>query len=101
MDRAPDQVWCRAVVLGPRGVLLATTAVGGTGPPDIAVVGCVARWALAARRGGRALVMRAMCGELRELLDLAGLSGQVWGEPEGGKHPLGVEEGIDGRDPAL
>ena len=101
MERAPGRVWCRIVVLGPRGVPRASVAVGGTGRPDVAAVGVVARWVRAVRRAGVALAVCDLADELAELLALAGLLGELSREPEDGEHPLGVEEGIDRRDVVL
>ena len=100
MDDAPSQVWCRVVVRRPGATARVLGAIGGPGLPDLGVVGRLSRWALSARRGGAALVVREACAELRELLELAGLGGEVRGQVEDGEHPAGVEEGVDGRDPA-
>jgi hypothetical protein len=44
------------------------------GTPDLEIVDVIARLVLHAHRGGRAVVFEGASPELRELLDLAGLS---------------------------
>lgn len=90
--------WGRVVVTTGRGVVRGTWVVGGDGPPDLAVVDALARAQLAARRAGSAVRLVEASDELRALLDLAGLRGQVCGEPEEGEQP-GVEEGVELGDP--
>jgi hypothetical protein len=99
-DDAPSDVWCRVVVSRPGASARLLGAIGGPGRPDLGVVSRLSRWALSARRGGAALVVREVCEELLELLELTGLGGQMRGQAEDGEDPLGVEEGVDGRDPA-
>jgi hypothetical protein len=93
------RAWGRVVLLGPTRAELATWAIGGTGSPDLAVVDALGRWQLAARRSGGAIVLRDVCDELAELLELAGLCGEVGGEAEPGEQLLGVEEGVEPADP--
>lgn len=79
----------------------------GCGRPDLAMVDELARLQLAARRLGLAIRLRDVSGELRELLDLAGLAEvmtgaprlrQAGGETEGGEEG-GVEEVVQPGDP--
>lgn len=70
----------------------------GEGPPDLAVVDFLAQMQLAARRMGGHIQARDLSPELEELLDLAGLRGQVGGEAEG-REEVGVEEGVEPGDP--
>jgi ABC-type transporter Mla MlaB component len=72
--------------------------VGAVDRPDIGTVDALARMALAARRLGRRLELRAARRELRELLVLAGLEGlavEVRREAEQREQALGVEEEHD------
>jgi hypothetical protein len=75
---------------------------------DLAVVGQLARWQLAARRLGCLIRLRGACPELVELLDLVGLGElvspspglrfQTRGQAEGGEQ-RGVEEVVMPDDP--
>lgn len=76
-------------------------ALGPPGRPDLAVVDAVARLALAARRSGTGLLVRAP--DLADLAGLCGLgrvlgSGQPGGQPQPGEQ-LGPEEVVDVDDP--
>lgn len=87
-DTRPTCVaWCRIELIGPSGVL-----------PDLAAVDALARLELAARRLGGSIRLLDVCEELAELLDLAGLRGEMSGEAEGGEE-VGVEEGVEPGDP--
>jgi hypothetical protein len=89
------------VVLVRGDVEVASWPLAAATPTDLSVVDHVARLQLAARRLGCSIRLRDACGQLWELLDLAGLTGvvtgagalvvEVGGEPERGKQ-LGVEE---------
>jgi hypothetical protein len=92
-------VWARIVLVGSTGTELAEWVVEGVGAPDLAVVEAVARWQLWARRAGGAVLLRDVGADLLALLDLAGLLGEMGGEPEGRKQVLGVEEGVVPGDP--
>jgi hypothetical protein len=75
---------------------------------DLSLVDELAQLQLAAHRLGCSIRLRAACGPLWKLLDLAGLaevvtsadvlSVEVRGEPEGGEQ-AGVEEGVEPGDP--
>jgi ABC-type transporter Mla MlaB component len=83
--------------------------VGAVAHPDLGTVDALARAALAARRRGCVLRLADACTELRDLLDLAGLTDVVpcgagsgleaEGEAEGREEALGVEEEGDPADP--
>ncbi len=85
--------------------------VEGLADPDALTIDTLARIQLIARRLGRRVRFRRACGELEQLLALAGLddvlpcgpsSGiEARGQPEEGKEPLRVEEEADPGDPAL
>jgi hypothetical protein len=85
---------------------LASWPLAGCGRPDLTVVDNLARLQLAARRVGCSIRLRDACGELTELVDLAGLDEvltgglrrQVGGETEGGEQG-GVEEVVVPHDP--
>jgi hypothetical protein len=85
---------------------LASWPLAGCGRPDLTVVDDLARWQLAAQRVGCSIRLRDACGELTELLDLAGLGEvltgprlrEVGGEAEGGEEG-GVEEVVVPHDP--
>jgi hypothetical protein len=67
---------------------------------DLALVDALARVHLAARRLGCSIRLRDASCELRELIDLAGLSGLLLEpsrQPEGGEQ-LGVEEVVERGD---
>jgi len=90
--------WGRVVFVGSNDVELAAWVVGGAGAPDLTAVDSLARSHLLARRLGGSICLRCVCGELGELLDLVGLRGEVGWEAEGGEE-VGVEEGVEPRDP--
>jgi hypothetical protein len=96
---AADDVWCRVTVLAPDGSQLATVVMRGTGRPGVEVVDALARLTLEMRRQGGDVVVRAPCIELAELLELCGLSGEVWRKTEHGEEALGVEKRVDPGDP--
>jgi STAS domain len=85
--------------------------VGGLISPDLWTIDALARARLIARRDGCELFLADASVELRELLDLAGLSDAVpceggsaldaEGEPERGEEARGVEEERDPADPAV
>ncbi len=64
------------VVLGD-GREVAIARVAELGRPDLSAVDAIARLQLAARRQGWRIRLTGTCGELGELLDLAGLSEAV------------------------
>lgn len=66
--------------------------------PDVAVVDVLARLQLAVRGLGLAVRVVDVCAELAELVDLVGLRREVLGQAEGGEQ-VGVEEGVEARDP--
>ena len=72
------------------------------GRPHLCLVDELARLQLAARRANHELALRDVSPELRELLELLGLTGalgvQPVGEPEGGEE-VGVEEVVVPDDP--
>ena len=96
----PVDLWCRVCVLGPDGSELASWPVRGAGAPGLDVVDAVARLHLAVTRLGGGVVLRAVAPELRDLLVLAGLTGQVGGQAEQGEQPLRVEEEVEGGEPS-
>jgi hypothetical protein len=92
------RVWCRVVVLDADGSALAYWTEGGRDAPDLAVVERLAWLRLAALRFGGGVVLTEVLPDLDALLELAGLSRQVCGQPEVGEEPLGLEEGIERHD---
>jgi hypothetical protein len=77
----------------------------GAFPPDVLAIDALARLQLAARRRGQRLRLHAATHELRELIDLAGLS-EVLGveprrQPEQREQRVGVEEERELDDPAV
>ena len=73
--------------------------------PDAGTIEALARLQLTARRLGRQVRLRHPSPELRELLDLCGLSETLRVEPrrqpEEREQPLRVEERVDGDDPPV
>lgn len=63
----------------------------------MAAVDALARAQLAARRAGGILLLVDASARLVELLDLAGLRGQMLGEAEGGEE-AGVQKGVEPGD---
>ncbi len=90
--------WVRVVVVQPgesrRDVLLV-----GDEAPDLEVIDRLARLQLSARRAGGRMRLEDICPAVAGLLEFSGLSREVGGQAEGGEEALGVEEGVDGRDP--
>ena len=75
---------------------------GGIADPDVGTIEALARMALAARRLGHRLELRATRPDLRELLVLVGLEElavEVVGQPEEREVARGVEEEGDPGDP--
>ena len=91
--------WGLVVFVGPTGSEAKASPIGGDGVPDLAVLDGLARAQLVARRLGGYILLREVCRELEELLDLAGLGGELSGKPEGGEELLGVQEGVEPGDP--
>jgi ABC-type transporter Mla MlaB component len=105
VPRLWDRVRAR---LAGRGSALVTFDVAALDRPDAATVEALARLHLAARRSGCRVRFRHACGDLRDLLELMGLSGvmpcsdsdlEPRGEVEQGEPPRGVEEERDPVDP--
>lgn len=90
--------WACVVLVGSDGTEVAAWVVGGPGVPDLAVVDALARSQLCARRQGGSVLLRDVCEELGQLLDLVGLGREVGREPEGGEE-VRVEEGVEPGDP--
>jgi hypothetical protein len=96
------------VVLAPDGTEVASWPLAQHAQPDLAVVDSLARLQLVARRLGYCVRVRGRCRELRELLDLVGLSEVVLaaaprrrkadGQTECGEE-IGVEEIVMADDP--
>jgi hypothetical protein len=95
---AADQVWATIVVLDPGDTEITTWVFTGDGVPGLAALDALARIALAARREGCAVRVRDACRELTELVDLAGLGVEMFGQAECGKE-VGVEEIVLPDDP--
>jgi hypothetical protein len=91
-------VLARVVIVGPDGRRDVAILQGGR-RRSLEVVDLLARLRLACRRTGRRLVLEELAPELRELLDACGLLREVGGEAENGEQAIGVEEGVDPRDP--
>jgi ABC-type transporter Mla MlaB component len=83
--------------------------VGRVAQADAVVVDALARLQLTAQRSGRRVKLRDPCGELLDLLALAGLDEvmpaelrvQAVGQAEQGEPPGGVEEEADPADPSV
>jgi ABC-type transporter Mla MlaB component len=69
-----DHLCERARELLPRAPRIIVCDASALVQPDLVAVEAIARLQLLALRGGRELRLRNACSELKELLDLAGLS---------------------------
>ena len=78
--------WCRLSIIDDARSL-----------PDMSVVDQIARLALMVRRAGGRLVLEAMCDELSELFELAGLGVEMQWEAERREEPLRIEGGQEDR----
>jgi hypothetical protein len=96
----PD-AWARVRAVRADGATLFTSVVRGRGLPDLDTVEKVARLKLAAVRLECRLVLEQPSPGLLELLELAGLRVEVEGQPEGREDLGGVQEEVEGRDPAV
>lgn len=63
-----------------------------TARPSIEVVDALARLALWVKRNGAVLRLEELSTEMRELLELAGLSTEMERKAEGTEKPLGAEQ---------
>jgi hypothetical protein len=113
-DEGGESWTATVVVTDGAGAVVASRTISA--PPGLELIGTLARLQLEARRVGCAIGVRDSAPELRELLDLAGLtevldaacgcvcpSGsvlEVVGQPEGGEQ-LGVEEVVEPGDPPV
>lgn len=86
----PVEVWCTITLTG-----------SACAAPDIALVDALARLALVAGRNGGSLTVTEMSPAVARLLDLAGLLGEVGGQPEDREDVLDVEEGVEATDPPV
>jgi hypothetical protein len=86
--------WAR-VVLTPADGSPRTILYSGDGNPTLADVDCLAHLYLAARRAGGRIDLEEVCPALFELLDLAGLVGEMRGQAEGGEQVGRIQEGVD------
>ena len=94
---AVGQVWCRVTVFGPDGCVLYSRTLSGYGAPDLGAIDLLAQLRLEVGRVLLSDVSPAL-DELLELVGVSGLLGQVGGQAEGRKEPLGVEERVDPTD---
>lgn len=67
------QQWCRVVIVGADGRVLARCSLGGPGDPGLGAVDELARLALLAGRLGGVMTLLDASPALGEMLDLAGL----------------------------
>ena len=81
MSVAP-RLWCEVTVLAPCGRELATWTVSGPGAPGMETVDGLLRLRAAANRAGAAFLVRRLAADLAELLELAGLTGELERQPE-------------------
>jgi hypothetical protein len=93
--------WALVVLVASDGAEVAAWSLEGPGAPDLGAIDALARTQLRARRLGGAIRLRHGSKELLELLDLVGLRREVGGESEEGEDLLGVEEGVEPRDPPV
>ena len=76
VSRAEMRWHCERVrfLLEERGAGPVVFDVSGVDHPDAGILDCLARMLLTAKRSGGSMAVRDACPELRDLLDLAGLS---------------------------
>lgn len=85
--------------------------MGGIAAPDLATIDSLARLQLSVQARGSSVHLRNASPELRELLDVCGLSELIpiceeslpvdQGQPEQGEQPGGVEKEVEPGDPAV
>jgi len=97
---AAENGWATIVLIAPSGTELGSWPLAGDGPPDIDVVDALARAALIARRRGCSIRLRGACDELLNLLDLAGLRVEVFGQSECGEQ-VRIQEVVVTDDPVV
>jgi hypothetical protein len=68
------------------------------GPPDLSVVGTLARLQLLCRWAGCRMYLEEVDARLDELLDLTGLGREVGWQAERGEEPVRLQEGVDPGD---
>ena len=90
--------WARMVVVGADGTRR-EVLLTGEGPPGLALVQGLARFQFLARRAGGRVWLEDVSPALGELLDLAGLLGEMGGQAEGREEALGVQEEVEACDP--
>ena len=102
-------LWCRAVIVAADGQVIDACVLEGAGPPDLAAVDALARFALQAARLGARVVLEEVSAPMGDLLELAGLrlqrrdglepgrlvrgAAEMRGQSEGGEQALEVDEG--------
>ena len=91
--------WARMVVVGADDTRW-KVPLAGEGPPDLAFVAALARFQLIARRAGGRVWLEDVSSAMAELLDLAGLLGEMGGQAEGREDALGIQEEVKPRDAA-
>jgi hypothetical protein len=91
--------WCRITVVDPGAAVLVSWDLGGPTPAQLGAVDAIARLALLARRAGAMIRLTEVSPELRQLLDLAGLSVEwaglpveVEGQAEGREEPPRIQQ---------
>jgi hypothetical protein len=77
-----QRVWGRLRLVGPDGTVLAFCRIRGVGEPDLSAVDEVGRIQLLATRIGAGVAFEMICPALVSLLDLAGLTVEMSGQPE-------------------
>lgn len=96
LDRLAGDV---RALLADGGSRVVVCDVTGLGPPGLGHVDLLARLALAARRAGGRIRLRAPDPALCLLLDLTGLRLEAEGQTEQREPALGVEEAVESGDP--
>lgn len=90
------ELWCRVTVTHDGGSEFALS-ICGAGVPGIEAVDAVARLSWLARRAGASVHLSHVSREMRELLDLAGLSVEMQWEAEGGEEQLRLHRSEEDR----
>jgi len=87
-----QRVFARIRLVGPDGEVLGVRTISGMGLPDLEAIDEVGQVQLQALRAGASVAFETACPALLELLELSGLSVEMWRQTEDGEGGVGVEK---------